>query len=61
MKSHFKVMRFAIRCGFALPVLVALSLPLWGQGNQVSELDATRYLAARATGRSSHCTPPRGL
>lgn len=36
MGSHFNVMRFTVRRCFALSVFVALSLPLWGQGNQVS-------------------------
>jgi beta-barrel assembly-enhancing protease len=41
MRSHFKVVRFAVLRYFALSIVVALSLPLWGQGNQASELEAT--------------------
>ena len=39
MRSHFKVMRFAVLRCFALSIVVALSLPLWGQGNQASDLE----------------------
>jgi predicted Zn-dependent protease len=39
MKSHFKVMRFAVLRCCALSLVVALSLPLWGQGNQASNLE----------------------
>jgi beta-barrel assembly-enhancing protease len=39
MRSHFNVMRFTVRRCFALSVFVALSLPLWGQANQVNEVN----------------------
>jgi beta-barrel assembly-enhancing protease len=45
MKSHFKVMRFTVRRCFALSVFVALSLPLWGQGNQVNEINELESVA----------------
>ena len=41
MRCNFKITRFTIRPCFATAVLVAVSLPLWGQGTQANELEGT--------------------